>query len=233
MNKFSIVIPVYNEGKNLKILIPKIYRELKNKDFELIIVDDNSTDDTAKTLKKIKKKNFYHIIRKAGRDLSKSCVLGFKKSRYKNIIVMDGDLQHKPSDIRKFLHVFFTNNPDIVVGTRNLFRYKQHNLNFLRLFASRALILIVNLLLEKKTSDPMSGFFMFKKKIFLNSEKKLINKGYKILLDLLYINNQKIKVYDVSIDFDSRIKGKSKMSIKILIYLVSMIMRKFISRILL
>ena len=123
---------------------------------------------------------------------------------------MDGDLQHKPSDIKKFLYVFRIKNPDIVVGTRNLFKYKKHNLNAFRLFASRALILIVNLLLENKTSDPMSGFFMFKKEIFLKSEKKLINRGYKILLDLLYISNQKIKVYDVSIDFDSRVKGKSK-----------------------
>tara|TARA_Y100000816_G_scaffold8058_1_gene5138 strand:- start:10559 stop:11260 length:702 start_codon:yes stop_codon:yes gene_type:complete len=232
MNKFSIVIPVYNEAKNLRILIPRIYQELKNKEFELIIVDDNSTDNTSKLLKKCKKKNFYYIIRKSNRDLSKSCVLGFKKSKYKNIIVMDGDLQHKPSDIKKFLYVFLIKNPDIVVGTRNLFKYKKHNLNAFRLFASRALILIVNLLLENKTSDPMSGFFMFKKEIFLKSEKKLINRGYKILLDLLYISNQKIKVYDVSIDFDSRIKGKSKMSMKILIYLIFMIFRKFISRIL-
>ena len=232
MNKFSIVIPVYNEAKNLRILIPRIYQELKNKEFELIIVDDNSTDNTTKLLKKYKKKNFYYIIRKSNRDLSKSCVLGFKKSKYKNIIVMDGDLQHKPSDIKKFLYVFRIKNPDIVVGTRNLFKYKKHNLNAFRLFASRALILIVNLLLENKTSDPMSGFFMFKKEIFLKSEKKLINKGYKILLDLLYISNQKIKVYDVSINFDSRIKGKSKMSMKILIYLIFMIFRKFISRIL-
>ena len=232
MNKFSIVIPVYNEAKNLRILIPRIYQVLKNEEFELIIVDDSSTDNTTKLLKKCKKKNFYYIIRKSNRDLSKSCVLGFKKSKYKNIIVMDGDLQHKPSDIKKFLYVFRIKNPDIVVGTRNLFKYKKHNLNAFRLFASRALILIVNLLLENKTSDPMSGFFMFKKEIFLKSEKKLINKGYKILLDLLYISNQKIKVYDVSIDFDSRSKGKSKMSMKILIYLIFMIVRKFISRIL-
>ena len=232
MNKFSIVIPVYNEAKNLRILIPRIYQVLKNEEFELIIVDDSSTDNTTKLLKKCKKKNFYYIIRKSNRDLSKSCVLGFKKSKYKNIIVMDGDLQHKPSDIKKFLYVFRIKNPDIVVGTRNLFKYKKHNLNASRLFASRALILIVNLLLENKTSDPMSGFFMFKKEIFLKSEKKLINKGYKILLDLLYISNQKIKVYDVSIDFDSRSKGKSKMSMKILIYLIFMIVRKFISRIL-
>ena len=61
----------------------------------------------------------------------------------------------------------------------------------------------------------------------------MIQKGYKILLDLLYIKNQKIKVIDVNINFDARMKGKSKMSLKILIYLISMITRKFIKKILL
>ena len=227
MDKFTIVIPVYNEAKNLRILIPKIYQELKNIKFELIIVDDNSNDGTSRVLKKFNNKNLNYIIRKSERDLSKSCILGFKKAKYKNIIVMDGDLQHKPSDIKKFLRVFQKNNPDIIVGTRDLFENKKHNLNILRLFASRALILSVNLLLGNKTSDPMSGFFMFKKDIFVKSQKKLIEKGYKILLDLLYVKNQKIKVADVKINFDSRAKGKSKMSFKVLIDLIFMILKKF------
>ena len=232
MDKFTIVIPVYNEAKNLRILVPKIYRELRNMKFEVIIVDDNSNDDTTEVLKKFKSKNFHHIIRKEERDLSKSCLDGFKKARFKKIIVMDGDLQHKPSDIKKILYAFSKGNPDFVVGTRNLFKNKNHNLNFFRLFASRVLILIVNFLLGKKTSDPMSGFFMFKKEVYRKSQKRLIKKGYKILLDLIYIQNQKVKVIDVDINFDSRIKGKSKMSIKILIDLLSMILKKFLSKIL-
>ena len=232
MDKFTIVIPVYNEAKNLVILIPKIYRELRNMKFELIIVDDNSNDGTSEVLKKFKMKNFQHIIRKKERDLSKSCLDGFKKARFKKIIVMDGDLQHKPSDIKKILYAFSKGNPDFVVGTRNLFKNKNHNLNFFRLLASRMLILIVNFLLGKKTSDPMSGFFMFKKEVYRKSQKRLIKKGYKILLDLIYIKNQKVKVIDVDINFDSRIKGKSKMSIKILIDLLSMILKKFLSKIL-
>ena len=230
MDKFTIVIPVYNEAKNLKILIPKIYKQLKNEKFELIVVDDNSNDGTLRTLKKFRRKNFHHLIRKTERDLSKSCILGFKKARYKNIIVMDGDLQHKPSDLKRILYVYFKYNPDIVVGTRDLFKIKKHNLNFLRLLASRILILIVNLLLGNKTSDPMSGFFVFKKKIFQKSEKKMIKKGYKILLDLLYIKNQNVEVIDVNINFDSRMKGKSKMNLKILLYLISMISKKFINK---
>lgn len=232
MGKFTIVVPVYNEAKNLKILVPRIYKELRGKKFELLIVDDNSNDETCKILKFFKKKkNFKHIIRKSERDLSKSCILGFKKAKYKNIIVMDGDLQHKPSDLKKILHVFFKKNLDIVVGTRDLFKVKNHNLNFVRLFASRILILIVNLLLGSKTTDPMSGFFMFKKRIFEKHEHKLIKKGYKVLLDLIYVNNQKIKIIDVKINFDSRVKGKSKMNLKILIYLISMISKKFLRKI--
>ena len=230
MDKFTIVIPVYNEAKNLKILIPKIYKQLKKEKFELIVVDDNSNDETLQTLKKFRRKNFHHLIRKTERDLSKSCILGFKKARYKNIIVMDGDLQHKPSDLKRILYVYFKYNPDIAVGTRDLFKIKKHNLNFLRLLASRILILIVNLLLGNKTSDPMSGFFVFKKKIFQKSEKKMIKKGYKILLDLLYIKNQNVEVIDVNINFDSRMKGKSKMNLKILLYLISMISKKFINK---
>ena len=60
MDKFTIVIPVYNEAKNLKILVPKIYYELENKKFEIIIVDDNSTDTTKKVLKNLKKKFSSH-----------------------------------------------------------------------------------------------------------------------------------------------------------------------------
>ena len=78
----------------------------------------------------------------------------------------------------------------------------------------------------------MSGFFMFKKEVFTKSQKKLIKKGYKILLDLIYIKEQRVKVIDVDINFDNRIKGKSKMSLKILINLVSMILKKYVSKIL-
>ena len=105
MDKFTIVIPVYNEAKNLRILIPRIYRQLKGKKFELLIVDDNSNDETSKILKIFKKNNLRYVIRKSERDLSKSCILGFKKAKYKNIIVMDGDLQHKPEHKKR--HIFF------------------------------------------------------------------------------------------------------------------------------
>ena len=230
--KFSIVIPVYNESKNLPLLISQIYKVLKNHTFELIIIDDNSSDGTFDVLNKIKKKNFRFFIRKKRRDLSRSCVLGFDKSKYKNILVMDGDLQHQPKDIKKLLKIFQLKKAHIVIGSRELFTRKKHNLSFMRLSASRILIFIVNILLGNKTSDPMSGFFIFKKEIFIRNKYKLFNKGYKILMDLIYLDEKYQKIYDVKINFANRKKGESKMNMKILLSLIYMILYKLYAKIL-
>ena len=230
--KFSIVIPVYNESKNLPLLISQIYKVLKKHTFELIIIDDNSSDGTFEVLNKIKKKNFRFFIRKKKRDLSRSCVLGFNKSKYKNILVMDGDLQHQPKDIKKLLRIFQLKKAHIVIGSRELFTRKKHNLSFMRLSASRILIFIVNILLGNKTSDPMSGFFIFKKEIFITNKYKLFNKGYKILMDLIYLDEKYQKIYDVKINFANRKKGESKMNMKILLSLIYMILYKLYAKIL-
>ena len=230
--KFSIVIPVFNESKNLPLLISQIYKALKKYPFELIIVDDNSSDGTFQILNKIKKKNFRYFIRKRNRDLSKSCVLGFNKAKYKNILVMDGDLQHQPKDIKKLLKIFQLKKAHIVIGSRELFTRKKHNLSLMRLSASRILIFIVNILLGNKTSDPMSGFFIFKKEIFIRNKYKLFNKGYKILMDLIYLDEKYQKIYDVKINFANRKKGESKMNMKILLSLIYMIFYKLYAKIL-
>ncbi len=109
MQGLSIIIPTYNEKKNLEILIPKIYSRIKTKKFQILIVDDNSQDGTRQLLKKMLPvyKKLKYILRKTKpKDLSQSCILGFSKSKYNNILVMDGDLQHRPEDINK-LYSFY------------------------------------------------------------------------------------------------------------------------------
>ena len=216
--KFSIVIPVYNESKNIPLLINQIYKVLKSQTFELILVDDNSTDETKNIMKNYQKKNLKYLIRKQERDLTKSCVFGFEKSKYKNILVMDGDLQHRPIDIIKLIITYKKKKADFVIGTRNLFKKKKHNLSFFRLSASRILILLVNYFLGKKTSDPMSGFFIFKKKNF--NKSKLYPYGFKILLSLIYSSNQNININEFQIKFNKRQNNRSKMNLKVLYHIV-------------
>jgi len=233
MSAISIVIPILNEKKNLEKLCSLIIKNLNFKNYEIIFVDDSSTDGSEKILRKLSKKykKIKYIIRKSKvKDLSKSCIEGFKKSIYQNILVMDGDLQHDPKDINKIIKAYVINKADIAVGSRDLFNKKNEGLDFFRLIMSKILIIIVSLFLGKKTNDPMSGFFLFKKKIFLKSSKNLNKLGYKILLDLIYSSNFKIKVVDVGINFKTRKLGNSKMSLKILIFLIYVIFVKFFSK---
>ena len=229
LDELSIVIPIYNEGKNIKKLWLEIKRCLKLKKLEIIFVDDDSKDKTVKILKQINKldKKVKFVIRKNKiKDLSRSCILGFKNSNYKNILVMDGDLQHDPKYIQKFIDKFNLSSSDIIVGCRNFFYKDNKGLNFVRTYTSVLLIFFINILLGKKTSDPLSGFFLFKKKIFVGSKKKFFGKGYKILADIIY-NNKKARVSDVKINFKKRLYGKSKINLRIFYYLLLFIVRKF------
>ena len=86
--KFSIIIPTYNEKKNLEHLINKIKKNLKKLIYEIIIVDDNSNDGSKNILKNIKSKNkkFNYFIRKNNKkDLCKSVIIGITKVKYENI----------------------------------------------------------------------------------------------------------------------------------------------------
>ena len=229
LNELSIIIPVYNESKNIEKLWIKIKKNVKLKNLEIIYVDDNSQDNSKKILKKINKKDRrvkFFIRKNKIKDLSKSCILGFNNCKYKNIIVMDGDLQHDPRYIPNLINKYNSSSSDIVVGCRDFFTKKNKGLNFLRTSASIILIFIINTMLGKKTSDPMSGFFLFKKKLYMQSKKKFYKKGYKILADIIY-NNKNIKISDVKINFKERIYGKSKINIKVLLYLMIFIFDKF------
>jgi dolichol-phosphate mannosyltransferase len=145
---------------------------------------------------------------------------------------MDGDLQHNPSYIPTMFKTIIDTSSDIVIGARN-FNQKNINLSLgkIRVFFSKFLILIINFFLEKKTSDPMSGFFVFKKNLYTNNKKKLFLKGYKILADLLYSSQKKIKSKDIAIIFNNRKEGSSKINFKILIFLIIFIIKKWIKKI--
>ena len=229
LNELSIIIPVYKEEKNIKKLYAKIKKNLKLKKIEIIYVDDNSKDNTESIIKEINKKDkkVKFLIRKnKTKDLSKSCILGFNKSKYKNLLVMDGDLQHDPIYIPILIKKYNSTSSDIIVGCRDFFTKKNKGLNYIRTLVSIFLIFTINITLGKKTSDPMSGFFLFKKKIFTKSKKKFYKKGYKILADLIYSNYDYIKISDIKINFKKRIYGKSKINFKVLFYLFVFIIKK-------
>ena len=223
MIKISIIIPVYKELNNIEKLSLKIQKYLKNTTYEVIFVDDSSNDGSKELLKKINKKykNFNYIIRQKNRDLSQSCFEGIEKAKYDYIQIMDGDLQHNPKYIKNLIETLTINNSDLVVGGRNLINGNNPGLGFVRRIFS-ILIIFTFYLFEKKTIDPMSGFFLFKKNIYLKNKRYFFGKGYKILADILFNSRSKIKVNDYIIIFDRRFKDKSKMNLKTLFNLMKL-----------
>jgi len=231
--KFSIIIPIFNEKNNVSLLASKINSSLKKFKYEIIFVDDSSTDGSRKILLKLVKKykNLKVIFRRNKiRDLSKSCSEGFEKSKFKHIVVMDGDLQHNPKYISKMISIYKKNNCDFVIGVRNLLKYRVKSLSFFRQSASFIMIKFFEIFLGKKTIDPMSGFFLFKKKIYIRNKKKLFLKGFKILADLIY-SEKNLIIKDKVIKFHYRSKGKSKLNFKILLILLQFIVFRLIKNI--
>ncbi len=226
--KFTIIIPIFNEKKNIVELLKNITLKVKKLKFEIFLIDDDSTDGSQELITNyIKNKDDIYLIkrRKKPRDLSLSCIDGFKRSKKKFILVMDGDGQHDPKYINTMVRTINKNDLDIVVGSRELFSRKVQGLNFFRKISSKILILLINFLFGNKTNDPMSGFFIFKREIFLKNKNKLFGKGYKILFDLITVD-KKLKIKDIEINFLKRDKGYSKMNSIIVLILFFQIISK-------
>ena len=217
----SIIIPILNEENNIKILTNKIIQNLKKIKYEIIFVDDNSTDGSKKILFKLKKKYkfFRPIFRNKNRDLSQSCFDGIKKAKYENILIMDGDLQHNPKYIKKMLIELNKKKLDVVIGARRLLEGKNKGLSEVRRYVSIILIYFFKIF-KIQTVDPMTGFFIFKRKIFFLNKKNLYGHGFKILADILINSKKDLKSKDIFIRFDRRYDSRSKMNYKVVYILI-------------
>jgi len=231
-NNVSIIIPAFNEEKNIQILTKKILKNLKKFEFEIIFVDDNSNDESKSILLSLSKKYkfFNPILRKKQRDLTQSCFDGIEKSKYQNILIMDADLQHNPKYIPKMIKKF-NKKIDVIIGARKLILGKNKGLSETRRYASIILIYLFQVF-KIKTVDPMSGFFMFKKKIYVKNKSRFFGKGFKILADILINSKSKLITKDIYIDFDRRYKDKSKMNFKILFILIQFYITSLLKKLL-
>ena len=227
---YSIIIPIYKEKKNISKLILKVRKELSKKiNYELILIDDDSGDGSKKIFEKYKNKNTKFFTRKKKpRDLSRSVIYGFNRAKFNNLIVMDGDLQHSPRDILRLIKKYEKTKCDIVIGSRKLIDYKKSNLTPLRFLLSKMLNQIVNIIFKSNFTDPMSGFFLIKKKVYKTVSSKLILIGYKILMDIVLSSNKNLLVQEVNINFKERNSGFSKMRLKILLQLIISIIVKYL-----
>jgi len=163
---FSIVIPVYNEEKNIVILLEEIFFCLDSyKNYEIIIVNDSSTDNTLESIKKnIKNQNLKVINNTKNVGQSYSIYNGIRNSSNDIIITIDGDGQNDPSDISKLLKNYTENKELKLVGGLRLKRKD----NLVKVISSKLANYIRKKILKDNCSDTGCSLKVFDKKIFLD-----------------------------------------------------------------
>ena len=169
MSDSLIIIPTFNEKENIESIIKKVF-SLK-KQFNILIVDDNSLDGTAnivKTLQKIYPKKLFIEERSKKLGLGTAYIHGFKwalKKDYEFIFEMDADFSHNPDDLIKLYDVVKNNNGDLAIGSRyvkgvNIVNWPMSRL-LLSFFASKYVKIITGMPIH----DSTAGFKCYKKKI--------------------------------------------------------------------
>lgn len=213
----SIIVPAYNEEESVGKALSEIYK-IFNKtktDFELILVDDGSTDNTYEICKRLQKKFLFKVIQlKKNKGYSKALHTGFLQAKAKYITYIDADLQYHPNQILKLYNQATEHNYDFVIGHPSKKRYRGKSYRYFRRLASRTYNLLVRLLFGIQIKDVHSKR-VFRKELF-NFKKMKVYYGLIDFELLYYAVKNKAKIKQVPIEVKPRFAGKSKLNIKLM-----------------
>lgn len=216
---FSLVVPTYQEGKNIETLIQRLSQLLDQAvpdRYELIIVDDDSPDYTWKLAQGLTGQypRLRVMRRQQERGLSTAVIRGWQIAQGEILGVIDGDLQHPPEVLLQLLQAT-EQGADLAVASRHVDGGGVSTWSFLRRFLSRGAQLLGLVILPGvvgRVSDPLSGYFLVKRRAIAG--KTLSPLGYKILIEVLG-RGRVNQVAEVGFVFQERQEGESKVTWKL------------------
>jgi len=191
--KVSIIIPAHNEGENLEKLmehlITTLERRIETEDYEIIIVDDNSTDDTGKVADTLSQKNnrITVIHRKERLGFGNAVKTGLKRASGDVVIPVMGDLSDDPEDIPKLVRGI-EEGYDIAYGSRFIRGGRVEGYSPLKMICNRSFNNLVRLLFGIKHKDITNAFKAYRKKV----------------LDVVGIDSLKSKGFDLTVEIPLR-----------------------------
>jgi len=209
----TIVVPTLNERDNVEPLIALLDAALPGINWEVMFVDDDSTDDTAKHVRSLAMADpRLRCIQRIGRrGLSTACIEGMLASSAPYVAVMDADLQHDEALLPRMLEILRREPVDVVIGSRYAAGGGLGDLTGKRASISRLGTKLARLICKQDISDPLSGFFMCRRDVFEGAVRRLSGQGFKILLDLLASSPRPLRVRELPFEFRSRQHGESKL----------------------
>ena len=206
----SVAMITMNEEKAVARVIEDISEALRGREYEIVVVDDGSTDGTVEKVREWSKQDpRIHVFSRVGeRGLAGAVLYGWSQSGANLLGVIDGDLQHPPELLPELLRE--AQNADIVVASRYARSNGTKGWNPLRAAVSRLSTLAASPLINKKNlrvTDPMSGFFVIHRRCIEGLAFQTT--GFKLLLEIL-VRGRIQTAREVPYHFGLRRAGQSK-----------------------
>jgi len=216
--RFSLVIPTYNEGKNIQQIVRVLSQVLNGTipgEYELIVVDDNSPDRTWEIAQELMPEypQLRVMRRVEERGLSTAVIRGWQAARGEVLGVIDADLQHPPELLLK-LWGEIQRGGDLAVASRHVEGGGVSEWSAIRRFLSRGAQTLGLIILPEvigRVSDPMSGYFMVRRSCIAG--RTLSPLGYKILIEVI-ARGRVPWIGEVGYVFQERQEGESKVTSK-------------------
>lgn len=218
MSDSIVIIPTYNEKENIEKIIRFVF-SLK-KDFDVLIVEDNSPDGTAEIIRRIMPEfpgRLFMEERRGKLGLGTAYIHGFKWSLakgYDYIFEMDADFSHNPEDLVKLYNACAVDGYDLAVGSRYIKGVNVVNWPMGRILMSYYASAYVRFITRIKVRDTTAGFVCYTRKVLeaINLDKiRFI--GYAFQIEMKYTSwKLGFKIFEVPIIFTDRTEGQSKMS---------------------
>ncbi|MAN27942.1 MULTISPECIES: glycosyltransferase family 2 protein [Mesonia] len=197
----SIIIPVYNEDENVLPLTKKIETALINYKFEIIYIDDFSTDNTVKNIKSLQNPNIKLIELKKNYGQSLALAAGIDNALGDFIISLDGDMQNDPNDIPNMLKLLIEEDIDLVTGIR-----VNRKDSFFKKIPSKIANYIIRKTTKLNIQDQGCALKVFRKETA--KELNLYGEMHRFIALLAFLNGTRIK--EVPVKHHPRKFGKSK-----------------------
>ena len=226
MNNYLVIIPTFNESKTIQIILNKIF-EL-NLELDVLVVDDNSPDNTYKIIENHKLYNIqlYLMKRENKRGLGSAYIDAFKWAidrNYQNVIQIDADMSHNPDDIYNLL--IESKTYDVVIGSRYVDGVNVVNWPLRRLILSYAANLYSQIITGLPIKDSTGGFKCFRSSVLESINlSKITSEGYSFQIEINFLSWIKgFTIKEIPIIFSDRTVGESKMSKGIILEAIYMV----------
>ncbi|NJE03856.1 glycosyltransferase family 2 protein [Thermococcus sp. MV11] len=210
MSLVSVLMPAYNEGKTLENAVKITMKELRGLDYEIVIINDGSTDNTEEVARMLCEsyKNIKLASYPENRGKGYALKKGFEKSVGDIIVFFDSDLEIPPFQIRRFLKAL-NNGYDVVIGSKYLPGARVDYSMKRRLFSIwyRSL---VKVLLKLDVSDTQVGLKVFRREVLENAFSKILVKKYAFDVELLtVINMYGYRIHEIPIKIEHNVFNSS------------------------